>query len=254
MNAMVFAAGLGTRLRPLTNDRPKALVEINGRTLLEHTILKLRDAGFDHIVVNVHHFGEQIIDFLKAHDNYGIDIRVSDERECLLDTGGGIRAALHLFDVQEPILIHNVDIISNIDLRALYQAHIAHSDVAATLAVSKRQTQRYLLFNQQNHLTGWTNIATGEFKPHSFQEAIGLGRLSIDAMDYFAFSGIHVIDPKLFVFLEAYVNKSFPIIDFYLKYCSHLFFNAYDVTNIPWVDCGKPDSLFKAAEVLSSGL
>ena len=141
MNALIFAAGLGTRLRPLTNDRPKALVEVNGRTLLEHNILKLREAGFNHIVVNVHHFGEQIIQFLDAHQHFGIDILVSDERGLLLDTGGGLRKALPLFGNNEPVLVHNVDIVSDADVAQLYRQAAAGSQLA-TLVVNQRETSR----------------------------------------------------------------------------------------------------------------
>lgn len=251
MNAMIFAAGLGTRLRPLTNDRPKALVEVNGKTLLEHNILKLRAAGFDHVVVNVHHFGEQIISFLQAHDNFGIDIRVSDERQLLLDTGGGIKAALSLFADPQPILIHNVDIISDIDLRALYQTHQAQSDAAATLAVNQRQTQRYLLFDQRNQLCGWTNTATGQIKPAAFACEVEKGDIKLDGLKRFAFSGIHVVDPRMFATLQSVPAEAFPIMDFYLENSRKLRLYAHEVTGTPWVDCGKPESLVKAEQILS---
>ena len=139
MNALVFAAGLGTRLRPLTDNRPKALVEVNGRPLLEHNLLKLKAAGFTRVVVNVHHFGEQIINFLSANGNFGLDIRVSDERALPLDTGGGLRKAIALFDDDAPILIHNVDIVSDADLGALYRQH-CESGADATLAINQRTT------------------------------------------------------------------------------------------------------------------
>lgn len=242
MNAMIFAAGLGTRLRPLTNDRPKALVEVAGKTLLEHNIERLKAAGCSHLVVNVHHFGQQIIDFLQAHNNFGIDIRVSDERQLLLDTGGGIRQAYRLFAEPGPVMIHNVDIISDIDLRALYQAHLAHSahdaGCGATLAINQRQTSRYLMFDEQRRLCGWTNVSTGEVKG-----AVG---------EKFAFSGIHVVDPSLFALLEEMPEGPFPIISFYLGACNRLNLYGHDVTENRWVDCGKPESLAKAAEILSA--
>lgn len=256
MNAMIFAAGLGTRLRPLTNDRPKALVEVNGKTLLEHNILKLSEAGFDHIVVNVHHFGDMIIDFLNAHDNFGLDIRVSDERQQLLDTGGGIKAALHLFAESGPILIHNVDIISDIDLAALYKAHCEHPNSAsgrqpaATLAVNQRQTQRYLLFDTKGNLRGWTNIATSQFKPATFAQALAGGSMLLQEMRRFAFTGIHVVDPQLMPYLQLTTADVFPIMDFYLSHCQSLDIAAHDVTGTPWVDCGKPEALARAGEVL----
>lgn len=243
MNAMIFAAGLGTRLRPLTNDRPKALVEVNGKTLLEHNILKLKDAGFDHIVVNIHHFGEQIVDFLRAHDHFGIDIRVSDERRQLLDTGGGIKRAIPLFNTSDPILIHNVDILSHIDLGQLYARHLQNKTagdgraVGATLAIHRRQTSRYLLFDD-TRLCGWTNVKTGEVKGREGEP--------------YAFAGIHVIDPDLFPYLLAREADVFSIIDFYLDVCRDIVLAGQDVTGCEWVDCGKPEALVRAAELTAS--
>ncbi len=239
---MIFAAGLGTRLRPLTDDRPKALVEVNGKTLLEHNIVKLKDAGFDRIVVNIHHYGNQIIEFLKAHDNFGIDIQVSDERQQLLDTGGGIKRAIPLFESSQPILIHNVDILSDIDLRQLYTTHLCNAKVSlgatplgATLAVNQRKTSRYLLFDDDMRLCGWTNIKTGEVKGESGEA--------------YAFAGIHVVDPNLLPFLQSQEMDIFPIIDFYLKVCNDLTIAGSDVTGSEWVDCGKPEALAKAAQL-----
>ena len=154
---MIFAAGLGTRLKPLTDTMPKALVPVAGQPLLWHVIQKLKSAGYERIVVNVHHFAQQIIDYLQANNNFGLDIRISDETSGLLETGGGIRKALPLFDQDSPILIHNVDILSNVDLTAL-------PTNAPLLVVSQRQTKRYLLFDDDLRLQGWTNIETGEKK------------------------------------------------------------------------------------------
>ena len=154
---MIFAAGLGTRLKPLTDHMPKALVPVAGKPMLEHVILKLIASGFDEIVINVHHFAEQIIDFLKEKNNFGIKIWISDETEELLDTGGGIKKASSLLN--EPFLVHNADILSNVDLKTLYDFHIA-SENDATLLVSPRKTVRYLLFNQTNRLCGWINKDT----------------------------------------------------------------------------------------------
>ena len=241
MNAMIFAAGLGTRLRPLTNDRPKALVEVAGKTLLEHNILKLRAAGCRHMVVNVHHYGEQIISFLSGHDNFGIDIRVSDERAQLLDTGGGIKHAIPLFADDAPVLVHNVDIISDIDVRELYQQHLQHKaqltePLGATLAVSQRQTSRYLMFDHRDMLCGWTNVSTGEVKGRE-------GRKS-------AFAGIHVVDPALYPSLLRQEADAFSIISFYLSVCDEIALAAHDVTGAAWVDCGKPETLMQAAALL----
>ena len=157
--AMIFAAGLGTRLKPLTDTMPKALVRVGGEPLLWHVIMKLKKAGYERIVVNVHHFANQITDYLAANDYFGLDIRISDETEALLETGGGIKKALPLFDPSEPILIHNVDILSNLDLNALPMD-------APLLVVSERKTKRYLMFDDDMRLQGWTNIETGEVKGH----------------------------------------------------------------------------------------
>lgn len=245
MNAMIFAAGLGTRLQPLTLDRPKALVEVAGKTLLEHNILKLREAGFDHIVVNIHHFGELILQFLDAHQNFGIDIKVSDERQCLLDTGGGLRKALPLFEDNAPVLIHNVDIVSKVDVRNIYQQHASD----ATLVINKRDTSRYLLFDENYSLKGWTNIKTGEVKG----EKAPLMR---------AFSGIHVVSAGLLKKLDLFVSETrgstafaedvpFPVMDFYIGQCGVCDFRGVELAEgTPWVDCGKIESLEKAANIL----
>lgn len=238
---MIFAAGLGTRLRPLTNDRPKALVEVAGKTLLEHTILKLKQEGFEHLVVNVHHFGEMIIDFLNGHQNFGIDIKVSDERQMLLNTGGGIKHAIPLFTEPDPVLIHNVDIVSDINLNELYKEHLNNSAnnpniTGATLAINQRKTSRYLMFDDGHKLCGWTNISTGEKKGKEGHHS--------------AFAGIHVVDQQLFPFLEAIKEDSFPIIDFYLDVCNKVSLFGKDVTENKWVDCGKPESLIKANEII----
>ena len=157
---MIFAAGLGSRLKPLTDNMPKALVPVAGKPMLEHVILKLKEAGFDQIVINIHHLGQQIIDFLQANNNFGVKIYISDERDYLLDTGGGIKKAALFLQGDEPFLVHNVDILSNVDLKQLYQQHV-NNNALATLLVSQRQTSRYLLFNQENKLCGWRNHATG---------------------------------------------------------------------------------------------
>ena len=164
MKAMIFAAGLGTRLKPLTDHMPKALVPVAGKPMLEHVIEKLKASGFNEIVINVHHFGNQIIDFLKEKDNFGIQIWISDETEELLDTGGGIKKAAHFFD--EPFLVHNADILSNVNLKALYEYHQASGN-DATLLVSPRKTVRYLLF-EENRLCGWVNKDTLQTKPEGF--------------------------------------------------------------------------------------
>ncbi|MBN1462488.1 MAG: nucleotidyltransferase family protein, partial [Paludibacteraceae bacterium] len=163
MKAMLFAAGLGTRLKPLTDTMPKAMVPIAGKPLLEHVIKKLIAAGFNEIIINVHHFSEQIVSFLKANNNFGVRIELSDESDLLLETGGGIKKAAAFFDDGMPFLVHNVDILSDVDLCALYNSHV-QQNAMASLLVSKRATSRYLLFNAENNLQGWINEKTGETK------------------------------------------------------------------------------------------
>lgn len=245
MKAMIFAAGMGTRLKPITDTLPKALVPIAGKTLLERVITRLANAGFDHLVINVHHFGDLIIDFLKEHDNFGLDIKVSDERGGLLDTGGGIRKATPLLGDDEPFLIHNVDILSNIDLAACYHEHIKRgADVS--LLVSERDTQRYLLFDeaQDVRLVGWTNIATGEVKsPFQNFEADRYRRL--------AFSGIHVISPSVLKSMIDYPEK-FPIMDFYLKEADKLRILAQVSNNLDMVDVGKLYAIQQAEDFVAN--
>ena len=225
---MIFAAGLGTRLRPITDRMPKALVPVGGQPLLWHIIMKLRQAGFQRLVVNVHHFAEQIIDYLSANDNFGLDIRISDESGGLLETGGGIRKALPLFDSTSPILIHNVDILSNLNLTEVYEK-AATSNADALLVVSQRQTKRYLLFDDDMLLRGWTNIETGEVK----------GRL---AERQLAFSGIHVLRPTVAPLLADWPER-FPIMDFYLKTCGRQPIGGYEAQELKLLDVGKLDTL-----------
>jgi len=231
--AMIFAAGLGTRLRPLTDDRPKALVSAGGKTLLEHTIGRLKEAGAERIVVNVHHFAQMIVDFLKAHDNFGTDIRISDESDMLLDTGGGIKKARPLFDPSEPVLIHNVDIFSNTDFDSLYRQMGEGAD--ALLLVSRRQTKRYLLFDDDRHLKGWTNIETHEVKS-PFEH------LDTESLQQRAFAGIHLFSPSLFPLMDQWPER-FSIIDFYLKHCAERDIIGHEQHDLKIIDVGKPDTL-----------
>lgn len=225
---MIFAAGLGTRLKPLTDTMPKALVSVGGQPLLWHVITKLKAAGYERIVVNVHHFAQQIVDYLKANQNFGLDIRISDETEQLLETGGGIKKALPLFDPTEPILIHNVDILSNLDLSAL------PAD-APQLVVSERTTKRYLQFDGDMRLVGWKNIETGEVKGREGRSL--------------AFSGIHIFHPSLAPLLGGWPDR-FPIMDFYLKACGDHLIRGYEAKNLRLLDVGKLDSLDKAETFL----
>ena len=168
MRAMIFAAGLGTRLKPITDKMPKALVEVGGKTLLERQIEELKTAGFNEIVINIHHFAQMIRDYLAANGNFGADIYLSDESDELKDTGGGIKQASSLLDDGEPFLVHNVDILSNLNLNDLYDYHLSHAisndTPLATIVVSPRKTLRYFLFDRDNNLVGWMNEQTGEVK------------------------------------------------------------------------------------------
>ncbi|MFT3753433.1 MAG: nucleotidyltransferase family protein [Paludibacter sp.] len=236
MKAMIFAAGLGTRLKPLTDNLPKALVPIAGKPLLEHVILKLKTAGFDEIIVNVHHFPDQIIDFLKANDNFGIRIEVSDERELLLDTGGGIRKAAWFFDDGKPFLVHNVDILSNVNLNELYNQHLRTNSLA-TLVVSQRDTFRYLLFDDNLRLSGWINEKTGETKPVGLQNTEQYNKL--------AFSGIQILSPEVFGLMEN-LDAKFPIMDFYLSNAESKTISGFVPQNYSMLDVGKLNVLDEA--------
>ena len=243
MKAMIFAAGLGTRLRPLTDHTPKALIPVAGKPMLEHVILRLKAAGFNELVINIHHLGEQIIAFLHANQNFGLNIHISDERDSLLDTGGGIRKATPLLNRTEPFLVHNVDILSNTDLAALYHHH-AESGYDATLLVSPRQTSRYLLFDNENRLEGWINKTTEKTKPEGFCYNPNLHHK-------YAFSGIHVISPSLLTYMnETQWNGKFSIIDFYLHMCQKTNIYALPDEHLQLIDIGKPETLPQAEEFL----
>lgn len=250
MNAMIFAAGLGTRLKPYTDDRPKAMVEVAGSPMIAHQLLRLRDAGFRRIVINVHHYAEQIIDYVTAHNGFGLDIAFSDERGQLLDTGGGIRKAIPLFGSEHPVLVHNVDIFSNADLAKLYAAHTeCHAD--ASLLVSQRHTSRYLIFDDKDHLVGWKNIQTGEVRTANESLQPALERLTEDNEPYRlrAFAGIHVISPTLFPLLEQQ-EEVFSITNFYWQHSPQHRIRCVEAPEgFRWVDAGKPETLATAAEI-----
>ncbi len=259
MQAMIFAAGLGTRLKPLTDTMPKALVKVGGEPLIEHVVRRLAKSGFRHIVVNVHHFSSQIIDYLREKDNFGLDIKISDESDKLLDTGGGIKKAAHLFDNNFPILIHNVDIISNVNLLQFYEfaqnceaiGELSKSaqpsfnmPIDAVLLVSKRKTKRYLLFDDNMSLVGWTNIETGEIRsPY--------GEIDVQKYQMFAFAGIHVISPRLVNAMDEFPDR-FGIMDFYLKTCATHRIVGFVKNDLALMDIGKLDTLSQAEEFLKN--
>ena len=236
--AFILAAGLGTRLKPLTDTMPKALVPVAGQPLLYHVIQRLKAAGFERIVINVHHFGEQIIDYLAANDDFGLDVRVSDERGLLLDTGGGIRKAAPFFESDSPVFIHNVDILSDLDIDALYAAYEQAGNVDAALVVSQRHSPRQLQFEPTTHrLVGWQNTQTGDQR----------GQLGLPL----AFAGIHLISPRLFPLMEDYPEK-FSIITFYLNICGTHNLVGFEQPHFRFMDAGKLDTLATAEEFLKA--
>ena len=247
---MIFAAGLGTRLRPYTDDRPKAMVEVDGLPMIAHQLLRLREAGFRRVVINVHHYASQIVDYVTANDGFGLDVAFSDESGQLLDTGGGIRKALPLFDADSPVLIHNVDIFSNADLAALYRSH-QESKADATLLVSQRNTSRYLVFDATRRLVAWKNIQTGEVRTAYEALLPSLQHLSADDTTYRlrAFAGIHIISPTLFPLLEQQ-DEVFSITNFYWQHAADYRIRCVEAPHdFRWVDAGKPEALTIAAEI-----
>ena len=232
---MIFAAGLGTRLKPLTDTMPKALVPLAGKPLLQWQVEKLRDAGIIDIVVNVHHFPDMIIDTIRANDGWGCHITISDERDALLDTGGGLKKAVK----EGPILACNVDILSNLDLRALI-AEYERSGISQ-LVVSERNTQRYLCFDDNGYLRGWTNIATGEVRPSNLQSPITNYQL-------LAFSGMQILSPEVLELLAQMPADKFSLIDFYLSILNthDSLLKAYVPENYKMMDVGKIDQIEQA--------
>ena len=240
---MIFAAGLGSRLQPLTLHTPKALVQVSGKPLLWHVLQRLKQQDFERIIINVHHFAEQIVDYLSVNKNFGLDISISDERDMLLETGGGIRKAMPLFDLSSPVLIHNVDILSNADLSSLW-AQGDKSD--AVLMVSQRQTKRYLLFDDDMCLQGWTNIETGEMRGPLTSHLSALS-----SYKRLAFSGIHVISPSLLSMMADWPER-FGIIDFYLTICGNSRITAYQQPDFRLIDVGKLETLKQAEQFLNT--
>lgn len=246
MRAMILAAGLGTRLRPLTNDRPKALVEIGGRTLLEITLLRLRGFGVQEVIVNVHHLPDMIVEYLNAHDNFGMQVEVSRE-PLLLDTGGGLKKAAQFFlqcsaNNQEPFLLHNVDVLSDFDLQKMIQFHFDH-EALVTLATQDRTTSRYLLFDHHSQLCG--RRSEGEHQSELVRPAAQVRDL--------AFCGIHVISPRLFGLLTE--EGAFPIIPAYLRLAGQgETILAFRADEYYWRDLGRPESIQQAADDLSNGV
>lgn len=231
MRAMIFSAGLGTRLKPMTDTMPKALVPLGGKPLLQWQIEQLRQANISDIRINVHHFPDMIIDYLKEHNDFGCQITISDERDMVLETGGGLKKALQ-HDYDSPILACNVDILSNINISQLINQYNHTGE--SQLVVSHRTTQRYLCFDEVQHLCGWINLSTGEVK---LQEG-----------EHYAFSGMQILSPSALQRLEDIHEDKFSLIDFYLKICQQEKLAAYIPDNYRMMDVGKISQLSEAEQ------
>lgn len=232
IKAMILAAGLGTRLRPITDTIPKALVKINGCTLLESAIRHLANYGVKEIIINVHHLADQIIQYLDQNKHFGLNITISDEKDQLLDTGGGLKKSSGFFAGREPFFVRNVDIISNLDLNSMMKYHV-QSHALATLAVRKRQTSRYFLFNPGHRLCGWTNLKTGE-KILSYESSGNLEML--------AFSGIQILNPEIFTLITE--EGKFSLTTLYLRLAKDHTIMGFMDKGSEWRDAGKePDEI-----------
>lgn len=237
---MIFAAGLGTRLRPLTDALPKALVEVEGKPLLRHTLENLRRNGFDDFVINTHHFAQKIEDYLLQNGNFGLRIALSREKDELLGTGGGIRFARPLLEGSGHFFIHNVDIFSNLDIPRMCAS--CPPDALSNLLVSERKTTRYFLFNDDGQLRGWTNLATGEVKSP-------FGKIDPNKYNRLAFAGVHYVSDRIFPLMENWPDV-FSIVDFYLQASKENPIYAYVQTGLELIDVGKTEALELAADFI----
>lgn len=241
MDAMIFAAGLGTRLRPLTDSIPKALVEVGGMPMLERVARRLVEAGATRLIINAHHHAELIERFVADRDGFGVETFISDEREELLETGGGLRHAARYFRKDAPFLLHNADVLSDLDLRAFYEAHCA-TDALATLAVNDRDTTRYLAFDEAGYLCGYGNSATG--LDERSREAQG-------SVQRLGFCGIHAIAPRIFELITE--SGPFSIIALYMRLSRQGHRIApYSIDGHTWIDIGKPEQLERAQQLLAN--
>lgn len=261
--AMILAAGLGTRLKPITDQLPKALVKVGDKPLLDRLILRLRSQGYQRFVVNVHHLADQIEQHIREQDDYGVHVHISSEREQLLETGGALKKAAPYFDDDEPVLIHNVDILDNVDYDWFRRQHLDDED--AVLLVSQRKTKRYLVFDAGMRLMGWVNAETGELRsPYEWLKNPDEARIDLDGytltimrgtqeltFNLYAFSGIHSFSPRLFPLMDRFPDR-FPIIDFYLQTCHRTRIFGCPKPDLRILDVGKLDSLASAEEFLNS--
>jgi MurNAc alpha-1-phosphate uridylyltransferase len=246
MKAMILAAGLGTRLKPFTDRRPKALAVVNGKTLLQRNIEYLAGFGIKEVIVNVHHFANQVKKFISKNNGFGSSITISDESDIILETGGGLKKAEWFFaDSQLPFVVINVDVLTDMDLGEMIDHHEKLQPLA-TLAVTSRKTSRYFLFDEIPNLCGWKNEKTGE------QKIIREAGIYLEK----AFSGIHVISPKIFQLINASTLRSgakdkFSMVEVYLELAKTRAITAFDHSNTKFVDVGKPESLAKAEGLFS---
>lgn len=240
MKAFLLSAGFGTRLKPFTNHHPKALAQINGKSLLEINIRNLQRFGIFDIVVNVHHFADQIIETIQKEHGFGSNVEISEERTAILETGGGLKNAAPFFKNEESFVMMNVDIVSNFDLKKMLQHHNA-SSALATLAVQNRTSSRYFLFNQLMELCGWENIQTKEQKIPAFTNKENLTQK--------AFSGIQILESSIFEKIKF--EGKFSIVDVYLDLCKQEKIMGWDHSGDILIDVGKPESLLEAQNVIN---
>ena len=239
MKAMILAAGLGTRLKPFTDKHPKALVVINGKTLLQRNIEYLARFGIKDVIINVHHFADQIQKTLAKNKGFGSNMTISDESDAVLETGGGLKKAGWFFkDSDEPFVVINVDVLTDMNLKAMINEYL-HLNPIATLAVTTRHTSRYFLFDEMPNLCGWRNEKTGEQK------------MSREANKFYpkAFSGIHVISPKIFSLIK--MEGKFSMVDVYLELAKTYAITAFDHSHTKFIDVGKLESVAKAEELFN---
>jgi NDP-sugar pyrophosphorylase family protein len=248
MKAMIFAAGIGSRLKPFTDSHPKALVSVGGKPMLRRVIEKIKDAGISEITINVHHFANQIIEYLNENNNFDVDISISNESNLLLDTGGGIIAAERYLNGTDYVLLHNADILTDFRIKDMIDTHI-NSGNDATLLVANRKTSRYLLFDDTQRMCGWINTKTNEIKPTG---------IASDKYDMLAFGGVHIISKSILDELNKYAtdnnltNVPFSIMKFYINACNKLKLGAYfQPEGSKWFDVGRPETL-NAAEIALS--
>lgn len=242
MKGMIFAAGLGTRLKPFTLEHPKALVEVGGKPMLQHVAERMIAAGIDEIIINVHHFANQIVDFVTQNNMFSVKVVFSDESDCLLDTGGAIAKVAPIVG-DDSLLVCNADIMTDVDIQGLIDAH-TEFDADATLLVDKRDSSRQLFFDSDCNLLGWQNLATEETRPNGFTPN--------NAMNMFAFGGIHIVGPRLISALARFgdINRVFPVMPFYINSLLEFKIKSYRPTaDYHWFDVGKPETLSKARAI-----